>query len=174
MCPSLYPSEITRRGFAAWTVAGAGLALLPVRARASANIEALAVMCIDYRLVDKAVRFFDDERRLSGEYDLVALAGASLAAVSPAFPSSGAAFWDHIAIAQKLHNIKRVVLLDHRQCGAYKVQFGDQYAEGGAAEFEQHRGVMKRAKAEFERRKIDLPVEFHLMALDGKVETVAV
>jgi hypothetical protein len=33
---------------------------------------------------------------------------------------------------------------------------------------------MKRAKAEFERRKIDLPVEFHLMALDGKVETVAV
>jgi hypothetical protein len=178
MCTShhssgLHSSAISRRGFGALALAGAGVALLPLRARA-ADIEALAIMCIDYRLVDDAVRFFDSDRHLSRQYDLVALAGASLAAVAPAFPSSGAAFWDHVAIARQLHNIKRVVVLDHRQCGAYKVQFGSQYVEGGAAELEQHRGVMKLAKAEFERRKIDLGLEFHLMALDGTVEPVAV
>jgi hypothetical protein len=173
MCTLHRRAETSRRGFVALTVAGAGLSLLPMRARAAASIEALAIMCIDYRLVDDGVRFFDDERHLRKNYDLVALAGASLAAVAPAFPASGAAFWDHISIAQALHNIKRVVLLDHRQCGAYKVQFGSQYVEGGTAELEQHRGVMKLAKAEFERRNINLPVEFYLMALDGKVESVA-
>src|SRR5580698_10252379 len=156
---------VTRRGFAKSTIVG--LAALPLAAHAAADIEALAIMCIDYRLVDDAVHFFDDKRDLRKQYDLVALAGASLAAVAPAFPSSGAAFWDHVAIARQLHNIKRVVVLDHRQCGAYRVQFGSQFAAGGAAELEQHRGVMALTKAEFERRKIGLGLEFHLMALDG-------
>jgi len=173
MCTSLHSSGMSRRGFGALALAGAGLSLLPMRARA-ADIEALAIMCIDYRLVDDAVRFFDTDRHLVKQYDLVALAGASLAAVAPAFPSSSAAFWDHVAIARQLHNIKRVVMLDHRQCGAYRVQFGSQFAEGGDAELEQHRGIMKLAKAEFERRKIGLGLEFHLMALDGTVEPVAV
>jgi hypothetical protein len=152
----------------------AGLSVLPIAARAAADIEALAIMCIDYRLVDDAVQFLDDKRNLRKQYDLVALAGASLAAVGPAFPSSGAAFWDHVSIARQLHNVKRVVILDHRQCGAYKVQFGSRYAEGGAAEFEQHHGIMKLVAAEFERRKIDLQLEFFLMALDGTAERVTV
>lgn len=168
---SVCSCAVSRRAFAVSTIAG--LSVLPFAARA-ADIEALAIMCIDYRLVDDAVRFFDDRRRLQKQYDLVALAGASLAAVAPAFPASGAAFWDHVSIAKQLHNIKRVVILDHRQCGAYKVQFGSYYVEGGAAELDQHRGVMKLVAAEFERRKIGLPVEFFLMALDGTVEPVSV
>jgi len=172
MSASVFSTGITRRSFAASTIAG--LAALPLRARAAANIEALAVTCIDYRLVDDAIRFLDDERHLRKEFDLVALAGASLAAVAPAFPASGAAFWDHVAIAKQLHNIQRVVLLDHRDCGAYKVQFGSRFADDGSAELEQHRGIMRLVAAEFERRKIDLPLEFYLMALDGKAEPVPV
>jgi hypothetical protein len=169
---SICSAAMSRRGFAVSTLAG--LTALPFAARASANIEALAVSCIDYRLVDDVVHFLDDERHLRKEFDLVALAGASLAAVAPAFPASGAAFWDHVAIAQTLHNIKRVVMVDHRQCGAYRVQFGSRFAEGGTAELEQHRGIMKLVAAEFERRKIGLPLEFYLMALDGTAETVGV
>lgn len=172
MCISMCSSAISRRGFAASAIMG--LSALPFAARAATNVEALAVMCIDYRLVDDAVHFFDVVRRLPKNYDLVALAGASLAAVGPAFPASGSAFWDHITIARDLHNIQRVVILDHRQCGAYKVQFGRFYVEGGAPELEQHRGVMRLVAAEFERRKIALPVEFYLMALDGTVEPVPV
>ena len=162
---------LTRRNFASLALGAAGAATLSIPARA-AEIEALCICCIDYRLVDNAVHFFDDEQKLSHSFDLVALAGASLAAVAPAFPTSGAAFWDHVAIAQQLHHIKRVVVLDHRDCGAYKVQFGSQFAPSGEAELEQHRDVMKLAKAEFERRKIGLPVEFYLMGLNGKAERV--
>ncbi|HTT85618.1 MAG TPA: carbonic anhydrase [Rhizomicrobium sp.] len=165
-------TAMSRRGFAASSLVG--LSALPFVAHAAANIEALAIMCIDYRLVDSAVSFFDDKRNLRKQFDLVALAGASLAAVAPAFPASNAAFWDHVSIAQQLHNIKRVVMLDHRDCGAYKVQFGSHYADGGTAELEQHRGIMKLTAAEFERRKINLPLEFYLMAVDGTTERVTV
>jgi len=162
---------LSRRNFALLALGAAGAAALPPAARA-AEIDALCVCCIDYRLVDSAINFFDAEQHLSHSYDLVALAGGSLAAVAPAFPTSGGAFWDHVAIAQQLHHIKRVVVLDHRDCGAYKVQFGSQFAPSGEPELEQHREVMKLAKAEFERRKIGLPVEFYLMGLNGKAERV--
>jgi len=164
---------LSRRSFTSLALGAAGLAAFPLAAR-GAEIEALCVCCIDYRLVDNAVAFFDKEQHLLHSYDLVALAGGSLAAVGPAFPASDAAFWDHVSIARQLHHIKRVVVLDHRDCGAYKVQYGSLYAGSGEPELEQHRGVMKLAKAEFERRKIDLPVEFYLMGLNGMAERVAV
>lgn len=123
MCGPQSRASFTRRGIFSVMSAGAMLALLPQRARAASDVDALALTCIDYRLVDDGVRFFDG-LGLTNHYDQVALAGASLAAVSPSFSSSNAAFWDHIAIARKLHNIRRVIVLDHRDCGAYRLHSG--------------------------------------------------
>ena len=98
--------------------------------------------------------------------------GASLAAVSDKFPSSNAAFWDHIGIAEKLHSIKKVIVVDHRDCGAFKVAFGKDYRGDGAAETAQHKGVMQQVKAKLAQLHPDLESEFYLMALDGKAERV--
>ncbi len=162
---------LSRRGFASLAVGAAGLAALSRPAMAAADIEALALTCIDYRLIDDAVRFFNS-MKLRNEYDQVELAGAALAAVSPKFPSSNQAFWDHVAIAKTLHNIKKVIVVDHRDCGAYKVAFGDAYAGKGEAETAQHKGVMLEAQAMLKAKFPDLGSEFYLMALNGKAERI--
>ncbi|HEY2070208.1 MAG TPA: carbonic anhydrase [Rhizomicrobium sp.] len=163
MCDDHDAPDLSRRSFTMLGLtAGAALSLIPIRAGAAGYVDALCIMCIDYRLVDDAIHFFDGKIG-AGKYDLVALAGASLAGVGPAFPTSIGAFWDHIDIAKALHSIKRVVILDHRDCGAYKVQYGSLYQGSGAPELDQHREIMKLVKAEFERRKVGLPVEFWLM-----------
>ena len=149
----------------------AGLAALTRAARAAADIEALALTCIDYRLIDDAVRFFN-AMKLRNEYDQVELAGAALAAVSPKFPSSNQAFWDHVGIAKTLHNIKKVIVVDHRDCGAYKVAFGDAYAGHGAAETAQHKGVMLEAQAMLKMKFPGLGSEFYLMSLNGSAERI--
>jgi carbonic anhydrase len=148
----------------------AGLALAPLPALAG-HAEALVLTCIDYRLVDDAVKFFDG-KHLTGEYDQVSLAGASLAAVSDKFPSSNAAFWDHVQIAKTLHHIKEVIVLDHRDCGAYKVAFGDKFAGEKVAETAQHKAVMAKFKAELTKKHPDLGAAFYLMALDGSAEAI--
>src|SRR5262245_17590523 len=137
----------SRRKFLAFAGGIVTASSLALPARASGNIEALGFTCIDYRLVDDAVAFFA-KQGLTNEYDTVSLAGASLAAVSPVFPSSNAAFWDHVDIAKKLHNIKEIVVVDHRDCGAYKVAFGKDFAGAGAPEAAQHKAVMEKMKAE--------------------------
>jgi hypothetical protein len=161
---------MTRRGLLAVGTALAGASLLSGGAQA-ADVTALGITCIDYRLVDDAVRFFHG-KHLTKDYDQVSLAGASLAAVSDKFPSSNAAFWNHIDIAKTLHHIRRVIVVDHRDCGAYKVAFGKDYQGTGAAETAQHKAVMEQVKAKLAKLHPELESEFYLMAVDGKTERV--
>ena len=156
----------SRRGMLAGAAALLGASLLPARAEEK-PVTALAVTCIDFRLVADAGRFFASQN-LANDYDQVSLAGASLAAVSPRFPSSNAAFWDHVSIARQLHNIRKLVVVDHRDCGAYRVAFERSFA--GSEETEQHRSVMNEVKERLARVHPDLPSEFYLMALDGTTE----
>ena len=171
MCEHHETNDISRRGVVSMALGGAGLAFIPTRARATGSVEALVVTCIDYRLVDDAVRFFDG-LKLTNAYDQVSLAGASLAAVSGKFPSSNAAFWDHVAIAKQLHHIKKVIVMDHRDCGAYKVAFGTAFASGRDAETGQHKQIMSQLQAMLAKRQPDLESEFYLMALDGKAQRI--
>jgi carbonic anhydrase len=150
--------------------ASLGVGLITTEAN-GATVTALAITCIDYRLVDDAVKFFGT-RKLTGDYDQVALAGAALAAVSAKFPSSNAAFWDHVAIAKQLHDIKKVIVVDHRDCGAYKVAFGKDFKPSGAAELAQHKTVMVEVQAKLKKLHPDLASEFWLMDVNGKTERV--
>jgi len=150
-------TTMSRRGAARLFAGAAGTMLLPFRARASGEIAALGVTCIDYRLVDDAVRFFD-KLGLTNEYDELALAGASL--------------WDHVTIAKQLHHIKKVIVLDHRDCGAYKVAFGKDYAGEHAKETAQHKTVMESVRTAMTQMHPDLGTEFYLMGLDGSAERI--
>lgn len=160
----------TRRGLFG-LAAGATATGFLVRPARAASVTALAITCIDYRLVDDAVTFFNG-RHMAKDYDQVSLAGASLAAVSPKFPSSNAAFWDHIGIAKQLHHIRKVVVVDHRDCGAFKVAFGKDYQGVGAAETAQHKTIMEQVKTKLTKTHPDLAYEAWLMAVDGKAERV--
>lgn len=152
-------------------LAGAGASLLlPGESRAN-DVTALGITCIDYRLVEFAPGFFHD-KHLTRDYDQVSLAGAALAAVSNKFPESNGAFWSHVNIAKQLHHIKKVIVVDHRDCGAYKVAFGDKFQGEAIAETAQHRHVMQQVKARMHKVHPELVTEFYLMALDGKTERV--
>lgn len=165
------PIEMNRRAFGSLLGTGICTALLTSHALSAEGIEALALTCIDYRLVGDNIRFLDS-MNLTGQFDQVALAGASLAAVSPKFPSSNTAFWDHVTIAKELHHIRKVIFVDHRDCGAYRVAFGGQFADSGDAEVAQHKAVMMQAKAVLAQKHPDLGSEFYLMALDGRAAKI--
>lgn len=161
---------LSRRQFGLLGMSALGLSALPFKALA-ADVEALALTCMDYRLAD-AIAPFLARQSLAHNYDQVALAGASLAGVSPKFPSSNAAVWDHVAIAKQLHHIKKLVVIDHRDCGAYKVAFGKDFAAARDAETAQHKTVMLQFQAMLKQKHPDLGSEFYLMALDGTAERI--
>ncbi len=125
MCDLHPATDLSRRRFGGMMMGAAGLALVPFGARAKA-IDSLAVMCIDYRLVQAYVGFFFDGEDGPGKknYDLVSLAGASLAAGSKGlFARTVDVFYQQVGAAWLLHTIKDVIFVDHMGCGAYREEF---------------------------------------------------
>ena len=152
----------------------AGLAvLLPgARAHAAGQTEAVLLSCMDYRLVE-ATGHYMASRGLKEKYDHLILAGAALGALTDKFPSWNQTFWDHLGVAIDLHKIHTVMVLDHRDCGAYKVILGEDLAKDPAKETAIHTTQLQRLGKMIKEKHPALDVELFLMALDGKVERIA-
>lgn len=166
----------SRRSFLKIASLGAGAMLLapmiPGRAQAAGNVEALLLSCMDYRLVDDTVRYMDG-RGLTNNYDHVILAGASLGALTDQKKAWGEAFWDHVDVAKQLHHIRKVIVMDHRDCGAYRVFLGQDLAGDKDKETAAHAEQLRTLAGMIKRKHPELEVELLLMSLDGSVEPVA-
>ena len=132
--------------------------------------EALLLSCIDYRLPGKIARYMES-RGLATNYDHVILAGASLGVTNSVYPHWRQSFWDHLDLAIKLHGIRRVIVLDHRECGSYRVMFATTLS--GDEEKTQHARELHRLAREIGAAYPAIAVETLLMSLDGSVETIA-
>jgi hypothetical protein len=166
---------IGRRRFVALASAGAGALLTwsaPRIARAAGAADALLLSCIDYRLTGK-VSDYMTAQGLAGKYDQTILAGAALGAVTHKYPDWGRTFRQHLGIAIELHGIHEVIVIDHRDCGAYKVILGHDYARDPAAETRIHAEMLHRLRREILHEHPKLGVRLGLMALDGSVEPIA-
>ena len=139
---------------------------------AAGGTDALLLNCIDYRLTAATTRYMT-EHRMADKYDQLVLAGASLGAKNDKFPAWATTFWDHVQVAIDLHRIHKIVVMDHRDCGAYRVILGKDLASDRQQEFEVHAAQMRSLRADIARKYPNLEVELLLMALDGKVEPVA-
>jgi len=144
----------------------------PRLARAAGEADALVLSCIDYRLTGKTADYLAAQG-LAGKYDHTILAGAALGAVTDKYPDWGHTFRQHLGIAIDLHHIQEVIILDHRDCGAYKVILGKDYAADPAAETRIHTTMLHRLRHDIHRHHPKLGVRLGLMALDGTVEVIA-
>lgn len=130
----------------------------------------LLISCVDFRLRDETEKLMSQQLQLLDDYNEVSVPGAALAFVSPEHPHWKATVEDIIGLVEKLHNIKRVVLLDHRDCGAFKLVKGHDHAKTYAHETEAHKAVLAEAKAAIEYKFPNLKVYTMLLGLDGSVE----
>lgn len=170
--PGLSRRQLLRR--AIWGSGGLALALTGHAhvAQAAGGTDALLLSCMDYRLTD------DIERYMAGQgfrekYDHLSLAGAALGAVTEKYPAWNTTFWEHLEIALKLHNIHTVILMDHRDCGAYKVILGAEHTKDRDSETAAHRLHLHTLKGQILAKHPTLTVATLLMALDGSVETLS-
>ncbi|HTI51830.1 MAG TPA: hypothetical protein VL475_12785 [Planctomycetaceae bacterium] len=85
----------------------------------------LLLSCMDPRLLDDTVEFMNHDN-LTNRYDHVILAGAALGALGGCLDQYAhwrTVFFDHLAAAYELHDIRDVYILEHRNCGAYHKVF---------------------------------------------------
>jgi len=170
LCP--YCKDVpARRGFLRLMAAtGMSVGFTPISIWAQKPAyDAMLLSCIDPRLVDP-VHNYMNACGLDGKYSQFTIAGAAIAAEANAFAAWHQAFWDNLATSIELHKIKRVIAIDHRDCGAARIVYGAESIANSSAETDTHKRVLAAFRQDVQRRHPGFGVETGLMALDGSIE----
>jgi carbonic anhydrase len=143
----------------------------PKISQASGIAKALVLTCIDFRFVDLE-NIFLKSINLDHQYDLLTLAGASLALTN--FPSEAdtKTFWEQLDLSVKLHTIQKVIILDHQDCGAYAIKIDAHLSDNLTQEVATHKLYLNQASRQIKERYPHLEVELYFVKLDGTVETI--
>ena len=82
--------------------------------------EAMVLSCIDPRFQSKV---FDHLKRkkLIGKYSAFTIAGAAIGVTNKKFKKWHSTFWDNLETSIKLHQISKLIVLNHKDCGAAKI-----------------------------------------------------
>lgn len=112
--------------------------------------EAVIVTCIDFRF-QEYINNWISQNFAPKTFDRVAIAG-------------GVFDLDYVLkqveISKRLHHIKKVILINHEDCGAY----------GEAGTPEKHAEDLKNAASKIRSQYTDLEIEIYYLQLDGNLE----
>jgi carbonic anhydrase len=136
---------------------------------AEGQYEAMLLTCIDPRFPAPTLAYMKS-RDMIGKYSQFTIAGAAIGVVAPAFKDWHETFWQNLAASIELHRIPKVIALDHRDCGAAKIAYGEDKVATPALETTTHQAALAKFRAEVAKRHPAMSVETGLMALDGSVE----
>jgi len=158
------PDALRRRGFLRLAgFAGVGFALAPVVGRAQGmDYRAMLLSCVDPRTQTPIAGWMDAPAPgshaigLNGKYSQFTVAGAAVGVVAPAFIRWGATFWDNIGASIQLHGITNLIVVDHGNCGALGIAYGQRVLDDPKLEWAAHLADAKRLKEELELRHPDL------------------
>ena len=129
--------------------------------------KALVLTCMDFRFVNDSVYFLN--KGYKDSYNKFSLAGASLGYNQNTFTEWGVTFDKHIELSKDLHDIDEIVVVDHMDCGAYRILY-DNPSMSKEEEYNLHRKNLDKFKAIMNKKHPSLKVTTFLVNIDGSVD----
>ena len=80
----------------------------------------MVLSCMDPRF-QPIVNNYLKKRKLNGKYSAFTIAGSAIGVTANKFKKWHRTFWDNIDISIKLHKIQKLIVINHRDCGAAKI-----------------------------------------------------
>lgn len=142
----------------------------PPKCEGKGPYEAMVLSCIDPRIIDQVHYYMNVTLNLRCKYSQFTIAGAAIGVIAPRFRTWHETFWENLSSTVSLHDIKKLYAIDHRDCGACKIAYGDRSIDGRARETLTHRRVLEAFRNQVHFRQPDLEVVLALMDLNGEIE----
>ncbi len=134
----------------------------------SKKFEVMVLSCIDPRFQSIVYNYLK-KKNLKGKYSSFTVAGSAIGVTEMKFKKWHKTFWENLDISIKLHKIKKLIVVNHRDCGAAKIlnkkkDFND------LIETKIHEDSFNKIKKTFKKKYPNLRIETILMSLSKKVE----
>tara|TARA_B100000674_G_scaffold366818_1_gene309447 strand:+ start:190 stop:603 length:414 start_codon:yes stop_codon:yes gene_type:complete len=134
----------------------------------SQKFKAMVLSCIDPRFQSKVYTYLK-KRKLSGKYSSFTIAGAAVGVTHSKFKKWQNTFFENLSTSIKLHKINRLIVINHKDCGAAKVANGkNQFDE--MREKKIHEESFRKLKKILNKKFPKLYHEFYVMNLKGFIE----
>ena len=82
--------------------------------------KAMVLSCIDLRCQAKVFKYLK-AKKLTGKYSSFNIAGAAIGVTHKKFKNWHSIFWDNLETSIKLHKIDKLIVNNHKDCGAAKI-----------------------------------------------------
>ena len=129
--------------------------------------KAMVLSCIDPRFQPKVYKYLKD-KNLTGKYSSFTIAGAAIGVTAKKFKKWHTTFFDNLSTSIKLHKINRLIVINHKDCGAAKIAYGKKEFTP-ANEKKIHNDSFSKIKKQIKKRFPKLKVELNLISLDSKI-----
>ena len=130
--------------------------------------KAMVLSCMDPRFQPIVYNYLK-KKKLNGKYSAFTIAGSAIGVTASKFKKWHQTFWDNIDTSIKLHNIKKLIVINHCDCGAAKIING-QKKFNAINEKKIHKASFLKLKKIFKRKYPKLDIEFKIISLNKKIE----
>jgi len=128
---------------------------------------AMVLSCMDPRF-QHLVYSYLKKKRLIGKYSAFTIAGAAVGVTHNKFKKWHKTFYDNLSTSIKLHQIEKLIVINHKDCGAAKIVNGKK-AFNITNEQKINKESFSKLKKEIKKKFPKLKVELNLMSLKGKI-----
>ena len=132
------------------------------------KFHAMVLSCMDPRFQPIVYNYLK-KRKLNGKYSAFTIAGSAIGVTVSKFRKWHKSFWDNIDISIKLHKIKKLIVINHYDCGAAKIINGKKIFNY-VNESKIHRKSFILIKRKFKKKYPSLSIETILISLNKKVQ----
>jgi len=132
------------------------------------NYKAMVLSCIDPRFQPIIYNYLK-KKKLNGKYSSFTIAGSAIGVTSNKFKKWHKTFWDNLDTSIKLHKIKKLIVINHRDCGAAKIINGNKKFDK-LSEIKIHKNSLMKIKKTFKKKYPSLDIELKLISLNKKIE----
>ena len=108
------------------------------------------------------------KKKLTGKYSAFTIAGAAVGVTHNKFKKWHKTFYDNLATSIQLHKIEKLIVINHKDCGAAKIANGKKEFTS-ANEKKIHKESFLKIKKQIKKKFPKLKVEFNLISLDSKI-----
>ena len=128
----------------------------------------MVLSCMDPRFQPIIFNYLK-KKKLNGKYSSFTIAGSAIGVTANKFKKWHKTFWDNLDISIKLHKIKKLIVINHRDCGAAKIINGKKNFNK-IIETKIHKKSFLNIKKKFKKKYPKLLIEFKIISLNKKIE----
>jgi len=132
------------------------------------KFKAMVLSCIDPRFQPLVYNYLK-KKKLLGKFSAFTIAGAAIGVTNKKFKKWHSTFFDNLITSIKLHKIEKLIVINHKDCGAAKIS-SNKKTLSNLDETIIHKTSFKKLQKIIKIKMPKLKTEFNLISLNGRIE----